>query len=74
MGYNRGDIKYFVPPPIRSITTLSFLAIPLDFNYSLPFLSNVYLSGGIEGAKVISANSVAQYNDGTKAEDDIIEN
>jgi len=71
--YNRDDIMYFVPPPLRSITTLSFIAIPIDFNYSLPFLSDLYLSWGIEAAKVISASSVDYYYSKTE-KDNIINN
>ena len=72
--YNWDDVMYFVPPPLKSVATLSFLAIPIDINYSLPFLSEVYISGGIEGAKVISATTVAYYGDeGTTVEDNIIE-
>ncbi len=69
--YNRDDVRYMVPPPLQSSNTLLFLAIPIDLNYSLPFLSGLYLSGGIEAAKVISANSIDYYNGGRTVENDI---
>ncbi len=72
--YNLSDLRYIAPPPSQSITTISYLAIPIDINYSFSFLPELYLSGGIEAAKAISAKSTAYYDDGTTYEYDIMDN
>ncbi len=73
MGYSSDNYPYvfashITPPPTRSGSTLSFLAIPIDVNIILPFFSTVYLSGGTEGAFLISANSFSENYDGTYEE------
>ncbi len=57
------DILTFAPPPKRSGAMRSYLAIPIDVNYFLPFISGVYLSGGLEGLYLLSAKSFSEnYN------------
>ena len=71
VGYSRDihpnpDIRYFAfaPPPKRDGANYSYLAIPLNINYFLPFVSGVYLSGGIESVHLVSGNSFTESHDG----------
>lgn len=68
-GYSRDihpnpDFRYVVPPPKRDGANYSYLAIPIDINYFLPFVSGVYLSGGIESVHLLSGNSFTESYDG----------
>jgi len=72
--YYSSDLRYIAPLPDQSLTTISFIAIPVDFNYSFSFLPALYLSGGFEVAKALSAKSTAYYDDGDKIEHDILDN
>ena len=63
VNYNFEDIRTVVPPPKSIGAMRSYLAIPIDLNYFLPFTSGVYLSGGIEGLYLLSAKSYSEdYN------------
>ena len=64
-GYNLDlNGRSFVGPnPIKYDINLSFIAIPFNLNYTLPFMSNVYLIGGFEAAYLISAFSDILYDD-----------
>ena len=62
------SVRYIAPPAKSTGSTLSFLAIPIDINYILPFLSEIYLSGGVEGTYLLSANSYSKNYDGTHVE------
>ena len=71
IGYSRDihpnpDVRYFAfaPPPIRGGGTYSYLAIPVNLNYYLPFISGFYLSGGLESVHLISGNSFTESYDG----------
>ena len=73
MGYSSDNYPirnttHFALPPIRSGSTLSYIALPLDINILLPFLSTVYISGGTEGAYLISAESFSEKSDGSYKE------
>jgi len=66
------DIRTFTgPAPINYSTTFTFLAIPLNANYFLPFFSAAYLSGGIEGAYLLSASSNTTYKDNSSTQEKI---
>jgi len=73
LGYNVDvDIRTIIgPSPINYTTTFSFLALPINVNYTLPFLSNVYFSGGLEAAYLMSASSKVLYNDNSSSNRDI---
>ena len=76
IGYSRDihphpDFAYFVPPPKRDGANYSYLAIPIKINYFLPFVSGVYLSGGIESVYLVSGNSFIEFADGQIREQDI---
>ena len=58
------DYSYVVPPPKGDGANYSYLAIPLNINYLLPFVSGFYLSGGIESVHLISGNSFIESADG----------
>ena len=62
--YPHPDYRYLAPPPKASGANYSYLAIPLNMNYLLPFISGVYFSGGIESVHVISGNSYTVSADG----------
>jgi hypothetical protein len=58
------DYRAIIGPSPRFISTsLSYLSIPLNVNYYLPFLSTVYISAGMEGAFLISATTFVRYDD-----------
>jgi Outer membrane protein beta-barrel domain len=63
--YDQSDWIDFVPSPEQMTTSISYLSIPLDVNYSFSFLPELYLSAGIDLAKAISAKSYALYSNGT---------
>ena len=62
------SVVHIAPPPISSGSTLSFLAFPIDFNYIFPFLSEIYLSGGVQGTFLLSATTYSESYDGTITE------
>jgi hypothetical protein len=64
--YPHPDWQYYMPPPVREGEDYHYLSIPVNLNYYLPFLSSVYLSGGIETVFVISGYSFLEVPDGDK--------
>ncbi len=75
VGYSRDiypvkDLRYFDPTPIpnRDGRNYSYLAIPINLNYSMSFVSGVYLSGGIESVHLVSGNSFIEFTDGRISE------
>jgi hypothetical protein len=72
-GYNVDlDIKTFVgPSPKNHSMDLSYLAIPFNLNYLLPFFSNAYLSGGLEVAYLLSAYSDFLNDDNSSFQENI---
>ena len=64
-------MSFVGPNPVNFGSNLSFIAIPLNVNYTVPFLPNIYLSGGMEAAYLISAFSDILYDDNSSAHVDI---
>jgi len=66
------DIRTFTgPAPKNYSSSLSFVAIPLNLNYLLPFFSNAYLCGGMEGAYLLAASSNVLYEDNSTTDENI---
>jgi len=63
--FRRDDkLRYFVDPPHLTGANFSYLSIPIDVNYHLPFISNVYISAGLETVLILSGNTYIEESDG----------
>jgi len=58
------NIMYIEDPPNLNGANFSYLAIPIDVNYHLPFISNFYLSAGFETVLLLSGNTYYEKSDG----------
>ena len=65
------DYAYFTDPPKSSGANYSYLAIPLHINYLMPFVSGLYIVGGVESVHLVSGNSFIESADGKISEQDI---